>query len=302
MKRETITRMLDMVDEQYISEAAIPDCEQEGPERIVHMKKKRIITLALAAALLIALGVTAYAANLFGLKDLTVGQGRSASVIVAGWPDAPEEQAAKEWQNYRQHARHNVPDSGIIFSDTDLVSQCGAYSPEAKEKLADILRRYHLRLPEQILFVPGIEGLYSVCGNRGFLPESVGARDGYPISGNYFRGGSFTLDDAAKLGEKTVRFDMVRSVKGYFTGTVGFTLDTSGMEEWTYTTSSGTETILNLGPARAAAVIPLENSFVYIHFRSGSESGYDSGFDLLTKEDLEAFVELIDFEKLDAVS
>ncbi|MBR0354598.1 MAG: hypothetical protein IJK35_04435 [Oscillospiraceae bacterium] len=77
MKRETITRMLDMVDEQYISEAAIPDFEREGPERIVHMKKKRIITLVLAAALLIALGVTAYAGGWFDRKQVVIVEPRS---------------------------------------------------------------------------------------------------------------------------------------------------------------------------------------------------------------------------------
>ena len=77
MKRETITQMLNGIDEQYISEAAIPDFEQEGPERIVPMKKKRIITLALAAALLIALGVTAYAGGWFDRKQVIIVEPRS---------------------------------------------------------------------------------------------------------------------------------------------------------------------------------------------------------------------------------
>ena len=63
MKRETISLMLNSVDDDYISEAVVfcPESIQESPERIVHMKKKRIITFALAAALILALGVTAYA-------------------------------------------------------------------------------------------------------------------------------------------------------------------------------------------------------------------------------------------------
>lgn len=63
MKRETITWMLNSVEDAYISEAAAycPESIQESPERIVPMKKKRIISLALAAALILALGATAYA-------------------------------------------------------------------------------------------------------------------------------------------------------------------------------------------------------------------------------------------------
>ena len=62
MKRETITSMLNGLADNYISEAEVfcPESIQESPERIVHMKK-RIITFALAAALMIALGITAYA-------------------------------------------------------------------------------------------------------------------------------------------------------------------------------------------------------------------------------------------------
>ncbi len=62
MKRETITLMLNGIDDDYISEADVfdPETIQEPPERIVHMKK-RIITFALAAALMLALGITAYA-------------------------------------------------------------------------------------------------------------------------------------------------------------------------------------------------------------------------------------------------
>ena len=63
MKRETITLMLNSLDDDYISESEIfcPESIQESPERIVHMKKKRIVTFALAAALMLALAVTAYA-------------------------------------------------------------------------------------------------------------------------------------------------------------------------------------------------------------------------------------------------
>ena len=62
MKRETITLMLNSIDDDYISEADVfdPETIQEPTERIVHMKK-RIITFALAAALMLALGITAYA-------------------------------------------------------------------------------------------------------------------------------------------------------------------------------------------------------------------------------------------------
>ena len=81
MKRETITRMLNDIDDRFVSEAAFPDpvSPRESPERIVHMKKKRIVTLTLAAALILALGAMAYAADLFGLKALLITNGSLSS-------------------------------------------------------------------------------------------------------------------------------------------------------------------------------------------------------------------------------
>ena len=63
MNRELLSRALCEIDERYIAEAyrPVPEAASGSPGRIVPMKKKRIITFALAAALLLALGVTAYA-------------------------------------------------------------------------------------------------------------------------------------------------------------------------------------------------------------------------------------------------
>ena len=64
MKREAISQALNLLEERHISDTASfdPGAVQEPPERIVPLKKKRIISLALAAALLLTLGVAAYAA------------------------------------------------------------------------------------------------------------------------------------------------------------------------------------------------------------------------------------------------
>lgn len=63
MSRETAFQILGDLDEQYVAEAVryAPEAAAGAPERIKPMKTKRIITLALAAALILALGVAAYA-------------------------------------------------------------------------------------------------------------------------------------------------------------------------------------------------------------------------------------------------
>ena len=67
MKRETITAALNRLDDRFICEAAElrPGAIQETPERKTPMKTKRILTIALAAALILALGATAYAERVY---------------------------------------------------------------------------------------------------------------------------------------------------------------------------------------------------------------------------------------------
>ena len=64
MNRETLFQAIGSIDDRFVAEALRyrPGDTAKSSERIVHMRAKRIITLALAAALVLALGVTGYAA------------------------------------------------------------------------------------------------------------------------------------------------------------------------------------------------------------------------------------------------
>ncbi len=64
MNRELLSKAFGNIEESFVLEAYRPVSgdARSASERIVPMKKKRIVTLALAAALILALGITAYAA------------------------------------------------------------------------------------------------------------------------------------------------------------------------------------------------------------------------------------------------
>ena len=66
MKREQLSDIICNIDDRHIAEAYQFDPElcARSPERIVHMKKKRMIAFALAAALMLSLSIAAYAASL----------------------------------------------------------------------------------------------------------------------------------------------------------------------------------------------------------------------------------------------
>ena len=63
MNREKAFQALAELDDRYIAEAVryAPGEASGSPERTLYMKKKRLITLALAAALILSLGMVAYA-------------------------------------------------------------------------------------------------------------------------------------------------------------------------------------------------------------------------------------------------
>ena len=64
MKRDLLSKVFGDIDDQYIAEAYHPARPAaSGSEKMIHMKKKKFITLGLVAALLLTLSVAAYAIN-----------------------------------------------------------------------------------------------------------------------------------------------------------------------------------------------------------------------------------------------
>lgn len=60
MKRELLSKVIGDIDDRFIAEAYRPACDLE---RSVHVKKKRLLTLGLVAAIIMTLSAAAYALN-----------------------------------------------------------------------------------------------------------------------------------------------------------------------------------------------------------------------------------------------
>ena len=138
MNRELLSKALCEMDERFIVEAyrPVPEAASGSPERIVPMKKKRIITFALAAALLLALGVTAYAVGVHtgfftsvfgtGLKgreafDVEIKDDSGNTVTTEHYPaiervDVDEELAENLTGNYIAAVGQSVELDGFTFT------------------------------------------------------------------------------------------------------------------------------------------------------------------------------------------
>ena len=99
MNREKLFQAVGEIDGRYVAEALryAPEEASGSPERIVHMKKKRIITFALAAVLLLSLSIAAYAAwNIHAARqrelreDLRIDESRAEGYVEFEAREEPE--------------------------------------------------------------------------------------------------------------------------------------------------------------------------------------------------------------------
>ncbi len=92
MKRDQILQLLEGVDDRFVTEAARFDPAQRPKERSAAMKTKRIVTLALAAVLLLGLGAVAYAAGWIGTGAIVIREVEEGGVVSLTQPqETPED-------------------------------------------------------------------------------------------------------------------------------------------------------------------------------------------------------------------
>ena len=160
MKRETISAALGGLDDRFVSEAAVyaPGTMREGPERIVRMKKKRFLSIVLAAALILALGITAYAAW---------------SIHTARQEEIKTDLKIEE-NNVSSYTEYPVP--GTAGSAVSDVSEAEAAEPElvllSAVNAGDLQRVYVNISPVSEKCIADYPGYPAALPRRGFRPVS----------------------------------------------------------------------------------------------------------------------------------
>ncbi len=290
MNREIISNALNALDSRHISDTAVfaPKSMLISPERSKTVKIKRIITIAVAAALVLALGAAGYASGFFSLRDMRVEKepGEPPNILsTAGYDGSTAYEAGAEW--------NKILEENIYKTEW----------PE-EEALEELLKKYSLKRPKWVESFTNIQGLYDFIGIEGFLPEE-GKDEIAPIGLTYHQGGciSGTVTVLTESGKK-LNFDLYRYADGYFMRSHGLIVEAS-LEEWRYTTEDGAEVVIGLGANQSVMSAELENSFVFIFIRSGSENSNPNKnsyfYPTVDKVELEAFAESIDFAVLDSL-
>lgn len=327
MKREQLSEIIGNLDDRQIAEAYQFDPALCGrsPERIGTMKIKRIVTFALAAVLILALGATGFAIYRGRVQDLVMKSSEEDVVLIDEDSDIvlvgeEEEAPAAEPQT----ARYDP-----LPGDTDMISLQGfAGSPEYQAALAwaEFLHNYdrdgsvlasvgngptpwdEKYAPAYFVYsqemadaLEGIAAEYGLGFHSGFASASVDElrerfgdfcseiRDGY---GYCYADGSFQCDCDNGKG----MFQIRRCMKGVL-DTVGLNIrDAEQYEQWEYQTARGETVLLALAPHHALIIAESEQSFTVVNVMAGSEASSSGG--CITVAQLEELADSFDFSIL----
>lgn len=318
-------RAKNIVSVTQVKEDVMNRIEKTSPRRY----KKLWPTLVAAVLCVALLTATAFAAGIFKLGERQVENAAAytptgeyvpavsdaetfdtpdlPTVSAIGFVNSNEYLAAQEWEAYVESSvadGTNLLDANPENFQADGYTWVHAFSPEARDTLNAILEKYDLQLPtyeEDITH----KDLYDMTGKTDALPPN-GDRDENSPYGRYFEGGALQIVDQADIHDGlTVNYDLYRSVKGWFSRDVRIFTELDTIEEWEYTTLDGTAVTLERGLNQSVLMAELENSFLYVHIRSGSENTDPSrssySCPTVDKSDLEAFADSINFTVLDSI-
>lgn len=301
MNREQLSKIISNIDERLVTEAYHfdPDCCSDSSERIVHMKKKKIISLALAAALVLSMGIVAYAAENWWLQDLVLKSSKTDAtettnnqsndplsegtfISLQGYAESPEYQAALAWSAFE--ANYDIDgqilaqvDNGTTpWDDTYNANGYRIYSQEMADSLDAIASEYGLTLHSGgIHSTNSMDELYERFGNFCKVENYYGY---------YFDDGTFQCD----CTYNGISFQLRRCMKGTMDVVYLNIGDADQYKQWVYQTSTGVTVLLATGQNGALIIADLQDCFVAVNVP----------YCKLSEQDLEALADIIDFSIL----
>lgn len=304
---EAKSRMLDNI----LTEAA--GKKRNGGQRLFRLR--RAVSLAAAAALIMAFGVTAYATEWFGLKETVIGPQEidtgwgvmeTADIIsLQGYSGSPEYQATREWEEFLNtyDQDHSIL-SKIGNSPTGFEEKYGfylCYTQEMADKIDEICEKYSLSLLKQIFLPQTSEELFLHAGTGEIWQSHSQQYQNSCYSPYVYDDGSFKFDGEARLtGAGTtwpylICYEFIRCVKGTFNPVVLNIGNLDSYDQWTYTTENGVALTLAQSDEKELIIAERGDSFVVINILDPGVSGPDLGELYKSHADLEAFAEIFDF-------
>ena len=296
--------------------SAVSEEQPAGKDTKVNTRiLRRTLCLAAVIALLLALGITAYAAGWFGLRDTVIGRFvvnggidkdyYAQFMSLQGYSDSPEFLAVCEWQSFLESYDSDgsilasIGNSPTEFDKKYRYYSC--YTQEMADEIDRICEKYSLSLITDAAFFESEEGFFEaagvgqVCTRKGEGYENAFYPGYVHNDGSFHFEGTATFTGTDASWPYPICYQFERSMKGSFSITVLNIRDADDYEEWVYTTKNGVELTLAQSDWKELILVERENSFVVVNLYDVYVG--DVAYSELHKsrEDLEAFAELFDF-------
>ena len=214
----------------------------------------------IAAALAALLGVTAYAADWFGLRSRladtghmlnvsTIGEGgervsyeaEAMLLVPTGHRESPEYQASVEWslfwEEYMEEKSRDSSDWRDFEGAQELLSTdiYLAWDTVMAEKLLEICDKYGLKLHTDMTMASSLDEFYSLAGTEPFgLPDGEVSSPGY-----VFEDGSFKAEGFIEIDGDNTIFTVSKYVSGTMPPFPAYLAEPENYQEWSYTTAGG---------------------------------------------------------------
>lgn len=252
--------------------------------------------LIAAALMIVVLGGTALATNLFGLGSLTVtdpyATPEAAGVVIAlqGLPESPEFKANAAWMDYLAGIDLEAAAAKAETVDAPY-SLYTVYNEDMARKLDAIAAENGLKLHTSARSFFSEKELCSLLGADSFITDCAA------LSGYVYEDGSFQAD-GTNVTDKCYEYQLGLYRKGSFSEVTLNIGDAGGYEEWTYTTASGVEVQLSMSPDRCVLMADLPDAFVAVNLLGGTAGNSVFMPEPVTAADLQAFADLFNFSAL----
>lgn len=285
------------------------------------MFTRRLLTVAAAAALICALGATAMAFNLFGLRDLAFPERTTLRIPVPvftqdpdgwevidhydeeirvvdmismqGYADTPEAKACMEWKSFYDQYMSVRSFGNEIYDEGGKYQHYAVYDDTMAAKLDEIVDKYGLKLHQTMTELDGTGDLRGELGAT-FLGEGNLAFWGY-----LYDDGTLSFEGTAEqvdYGAMDYQFRYVR--KGIFDEVALNVGNLEDYTEWDYETSLGVPVKLSLGPNRSFIWADMENGFLFINVLTGTAGDDTFSSGPIGQAELEKLADSFDFSLL----
>ena len=281
---------------------------------VKHNSKKKVVTVIIAAAVVSAMGISAYAAFKGGLEGVAFGQptgttestdaemtrypeldpAKNQMISLQGYSDTDEYKASKEWREFEDNYDKDwsicdAYDKECKRTKKDPFEEkypgYGIYSQEMADKADELIKKYNLKLRGKML---------DMDINEKVLQEKFGdIWTGIVGAGYCYEDGTFSLD----ADYEKVSFQIRRVMKGSFDTVYLNVGEISSYEQWTYKTKCGVEVSIALNDRGGVVLANTPKGFVAINLcENWDEDG--NPMPPYTKAQIEDFVDHINFNNL----